>query len=117
MASMTTNLTIANSGDGFRNYALDGHSATEPQMLLTKWKPAGPTGRLMVMDFHGIAAVKDAEGIVLPEREAFHLQVRRAIRAEPTDLAAKRAILMALLADLVVGDEFASATDKGFPLL
>lgn len=104
MAAMTTALTEFSDSGNSRTYTTSGHSVQKPALVMQKRKV--PTGSQTVAEdtievLHGTV---DAEGIALPTRVSMKVTVRRPIDGAQADVDAA----LAILRDIVAGDEFSN---------
>lgn len=107
MASQTTALTEFADNGNSRTSTIQGHTAIQPRLVIEKRVvPAGEKSNLQY-SFSVIYGTKDAEGLVLPGKVAFDLTVRYPVNGQQTDVSAA----LAVLRDIVAGDEFASSIE------
>lgn len=107
MAAMTTALTVFSDKENSRTYTRTGHTALSPKLVLQKRRV--PSGNQIVAEdtITVLAATVDAGGVVLPQRITMTVTIRRPI----TGLAADVTTLLAVLRDIVAGDEFTSTVN------
>lgn len=107
MAAMTTVLTEFSDNGNSRTYTLPNHSVLEPEIVMQKRKV--PTGSQVVAEdtVTVLAATKDADGNVVPQRVAFTAIIRRPINGTAADVTSA----LGVFRDIVAGDEFANTVD------
>jgi hypothetical protein len=108
MAGMTTVLTEFSDKENSRTYALTGHSVLAPRLVIQKRKvpstsSGSPESRLSV-----IYGTTDAEGNPLQSKVAFDVGVRYPSNGQASDVSAA----LAILRDIVAGDEFTAMVNS-----
>jgi hypothetical protein len=104
MAAMSTALTEFADNGNARTFTLETHTAIAPNLVLQKRKV--PSGNQTVVEdtFTVLLATEDSNGDALPSRVAFTVTVRRPVDGISADVDAA----LAILRDIVAGDEFAN---------
>lgn len=104
MAAMATALTEFNDSLNSRTYTYTGHTVSKPKLIIQKRRV--PTGnQTMAEDVISIiAGTEDSDGVVLDQKESYVITHRRPIDG----IAADRTALLAIIKDVVNGDEFAN---------
>ena len=105
MAAMTTVLTeFSNSGNS-RTSTLSGHTAVSPRLVIEKRRV--PEGNQTMVEYSCkvVYATEDADGEVLSNKVSFDLVTRYPVLGLSTDVTAA----LAIIADIVSGDEFANS--------
>jgi hypothetical protein len=107
MAAMTTVLTEFADNGNSRTFTQAGHTAIKPQLVLQKRKV--PTGSQTVIEdtITVLSATEDSLGVKLPQRVSFSVTVRRPIDGIAADVTS----MLAVLRDIVAGDEFANTVN------
>lgn len=102
MAAMTTALTEFADNGNSRTYTYTGHSAAEPRLVLQKRKV--PTGNQTVIEdtITVLSSTEDANGDLLPSKVTFSMVVRRPLDGIAADVTAA----LAIIRDIIAGDEF-----------
>jgi len=111
MVAMTTALIEFSDNVNSRTYTLPAHTALKPQLLLQKRKV--PTGNQTVLEdtVTVLSATPDAAGVVLPQRVSMSVTVRRPLNGTEADVTS----ILAILRDVVAGDEFGTmVTTQGY---
>lgn len=107
MAAMSTTLTeFATNGDS-RTYTTSGHLVSKPKLVLQKRRV--PVGNQTVSEnrisvIHAAAAPDDS---ILPSKVNFTVDLRIPLNIKSGDTAVADAL--AILRDIVAGDEFAAS--------
>lgn len=104
MAAMTTALTEFSTNGDSRTYTTSGHTVSNPKLVTQKRRV--PVGNQTVQEstisvIHGTV---DANGLALPSKVAMSVTVRSPIDSADTAVADA----LAILRDIVAGDEFAN---------
>jgi hypothetical protein len=109
MAAMSTSLTEFSTIGDKRVYTLSGHTVSEPKIVICK--RVVPTGNKTnsVFEASVIYATKDADGYVLPQRPTFTISCSQPIQGDPSDVTA----MLAIIRDIVAGDEYANSVTTG----
>jgi len=105
MAAMTTVLTeFANNGNS-RTSTLTGHTAASPRLVIEKRRV--PEGSQLMAEYSCkvVYATEDADGEVLSNKISFETIVRYPLLGQSTDVTAA----LAVIADIIAGDEFANS--------
>jgi hypothetical protein len=99
---MTTALTEFADNGNSRTYTYTGHSAAEPRLVLQKRKV--PTGNQTVIEdtITVLSSTEDANGDLLPSKVTFSMVVRRPLDGIAADVTAA----LAIIRDIIAGDEF-----------
>lgn len=106
MAAMTTALTEFSDKENSRTYALSGHAATRPNLVIQKRSlPASNTGvaESVIQVLYGTV---DTDGNPINAKVLFEAKVRYPVNigSSETDITAA----LAVFRDIVAGDEFAN---------
>lgn len=113
MAAMSTTLNEYTTIGDKRTYSVPGHTMAKPKIVVCK--RTVPTGNKTNsgINWSVIYATEDAEGNILPNREAFSVNTSTPIAGQDVD----RDAALAVFRDLVASDEFGAAVVSGdFPL-
>lgn len=107
MAVMTTALTEFADNGNSRVYALDGHNALRPKLVLQK--RMSPVGNQVIAQdtITVVMATEDADGNVLNPRVSIQCVVRRPLNGSSSDVDA----VMAIFRDLVASDNFSTVVE------
>lgn len=102
MAAMTTALTEFSDNGNSRTYTYTGHTASEPRLVIQRRRV--PAGNQSVLEdsFSVISSTEDAAGELLTSKVNFTLTLRRPVDGIAADVTAA----LAILRDIVAGDEF-----------
>jgi hypothetical protein len=113
MTAMTTVLTesFPSSGNS-RTYTQAGHTALKPQLVIQKCKIAGNGQSVAESTVSVLSATEDSDGAVLPQKVAFDVTVRYPIQGQQTDIDD----MLAVVRDIIAGDEFANMVNTQEPL-
>lgn len=105
MAAMTTVLTeYANNGNSI-TFTTSGHSAVAPKLVLQRRREAG-NGRVVAeVEITVLHGTTDVDSNPIAERVAMSVKSRFPITGKTTD----RDAVLAILRDIVAGDEFAAS--------
>lgn len=105
MAAMTTVLTEFSNNGNSRTSTLTGHTAAKPRLVIEKRRV--PEGNQIMVDYSAkvVYATEDTDGVVLSNKIAFEITARYPVAGDSDDVAAA----LAVIADIVGGDEFASS--------
>lgn len=102
---MTTVLTeFANNGNS-RTSTLTGHTAAKPKLVIEKRRV--PEGNQTMIEYGAklVIATEDDDGLVLQNKVSFEVVCRYPVLGQSTDVTAA----LAILADVISGDEFANS--------
>lgn len=105
MAGMTTVLTeFATSGNS-RTSTLSGHTAMVPKLVIEKRRV--PEGNQTVVEYSCkvVMATVDADGMTLSQKVTFEMVVRYPVLGAAADVSAA----LAVIRDIIAGDEFANS--------
>lgn len=104
---MTTVLTEFSNNGNSRTSTITGHLATKPKLVIEKRKV--PEGNQVVAEYTAkvVFATADAAGLVLSQKVQMEVSVRYPINGTQADITAA----LAILRDLVAGDEFAASVN------
>lgn len=104
MAAMTTALTEFSNNGNSRTSTLAGHSVSKPQLVIERRRV--PVGNQVVAEsvISVIYATTDPAGAVLPQKVTFETVIRQPVNGQGADVTAA----LAILRDIVAGDEFAN---------
>lgn len=107
MAAMTTALTEFADNGNSRQYTYTGHTALDPRLVLQKRRV--PTGNQSVIEdtVTVISGTEDSAGDPLASKVSFEVKVRRPINGTAADVTAA----LAIIRDIVAGDEFTNTVD------
>lgn len=102
MAAMTTALTEFSDNGNSRTYTYTGHTAVEPRLVLQKRKVA--TGSTSVLEdiVSVVSSTEDSAGELLQSKVLFEMKVRRPANGIAADVTAA----LAIIRDIIAGDEF-----------
>ena len=102
MAAMTTALTEFSDNGTSRTYTYTGHTAVEPRLVLQKRKVA--TGSTSVLEdiVSVVSSTEDSAGELLQSKVLFEVKVRRPANGIAADVTAA----LAIIRDIIAGDEF-----------
>lgn len=105
MAAMTTVLTEFSNNGNSRTSTLVGHTAVKPRLIIEKRRV--PEGNQTMAEFQAtiFIATEDADGAVLSNKVSFGVVARYPVLGTSSDVTAA----LAILADVIAGDEFASS--------
>lgn len=105
MAAMTTVLTeFANNGNS-RTSTLTGHTAVSPRLVIEKRRV--PEGNQTMVEYgcKVVYATTNADGEVLQNKITFEIVARHPLLGQSADVASA----LAIISDIVVGDEYANS--------
>ncbi len=104
MAAMTTALTEFSDNGNSRTYTYTGHTASEPRLVLQKRRV--PAGNQSVVEdtVTVLSSTEDSAAEILPSNVTFSITVRRPKNGIASDVTAA----LAIIRDIVAGDEFAN---------
>lgn len=107
MAGMLTALTEFSDNGDSRTYTQAGHTVLKPQLVIQKRRV--PQGNQTVAEttVSVISSTEDAAGAVLSQKVTFSVTVRYPISGDSADVTA----MLAVLRDIIAGDEFANAVN------
>lgn len=105
MAAMTTVLTEFSNNGNSRTSTLTGHTAMKPRLVIEKRRV--PEGNQTMIEYSCkvIFATEDDDGVVLSNKVAFEGNVRYPIQGQVADVTSA----LAIFADIINGDEFATS--------
>lgn len=105
MAAMTTVLTEFSNNGNSRTSTYGTHTALKPKLVIEKRRV--PEGNQTVSEYtvKVVYATTDAAGAVLPQKGSFDLVSRFPILGTAADQTAA----LAIIRDIVAGDEFANS--------
>jgi len=105
MAAMTTVLTeFANNGNS-RTSTLSGHTAVSPRLVIEKRRVPEGNQTMIEYSFKVVYATEDDDGEILSNKVSFETVVRYPVLGQSADVAAALAIIV----DIIAGDEFANS--------
>lgn len=104
MAAMSTALTEFSTMGDSRTYTLAAHTVQKPRLVLQKRKVPQGAQSVGSSSIAIIYATEDSEGAVLDSKVVFEVNVRYPIQGDAADVTAA----LAVLKDIVAGDEFAN---------
>jgi hypothetical protein len=107
MAAMSTALTEFSTNGNSRTSTLSGHTVLRPKIVIEKRKVAGPGSRKAEYSFSVVYATEDANSEVLPEKVNMSCTVSIPLYGQSSDVAA----VLAVLRDVIAGDEFGNSVD------
>lgn len=108
MAVMSTVLTQFNDRDNERTYFTSGHTTQKPKMVAVRRRVpnnGGAVAETTVAVFH---ATTDADGNVLPQRQAIEIKVKNVVQGQDADLDAA----LVIARDIMASDEFTALVDS-----
>lgn len=102
MAAMTTALTEFSDNGNSRTYTTSGHTALSPELVLQKRRV--PSGSQTIVEdvITVLHSTVDADSVILPQKIAFTVTVRRPLTGLSTDVDAA----LVIFRDIIAGDEF-----------
>lgn len=102
MAAMSTTLSEFSNNGNSRTSTLSGHTTEKPRLVIESRKV--PSGQQIVAEntISVIYATVDSESNVLPQKYSFTMTVRGPI----TGTTADRDAALAVIRDIIAGDEF-----------
>jgi hypothetical protein len=105
MAAMTTVLTeFANNGNS-RTSTVTGHTASKPHLVIEKRRVPDGNQCMAEYSFKVIFATEDSDDVILAQKVSFEGVARYPINGDSADVTAA----LALLVDIIAGDEFANS--------
>lgn len=105
MAAMTTVLTEFADNGNSRTYTTSGHTAVLPKLVIQKRKVASSAEGSSSITVSVVHGTEDASGNPLASRVAADVSFRFPLNGASADVAA----VLAVLKDIVAGDEFANS--------
>lgn len=105
MAAMTTVLTEFSNNGNSRTSTLTGHTAISPRLVIEKRKVPEAAQTMVEQSAKVVYATEDADSEVLQNKISMEVVVRYPILGQSTDVTAA----LAILADIIAGDEFANS--------
>jgi hypothetical protein len=107
MAAMTTVLTeFANNGNS-RTSTLSGHTAAKPRLVIEKRRVPDGNQTICEYSFKVVYATEDGDGSVLSNKISFETVCRYPLAGTYSDVTAA----LAVVADIIAGDEFAGSVE------
>lgn len=107
MAAMTTALTEFSDNGDSRTYTLTGHSISSPKIVVQKRRVPVGNQKVAQDTVTVLYGTTDADGLPVPERVSFEVVIRRPVHGQAADVTAA----LAVIRDIVAGDEFANVKD------
>lgn len=106
MAAMTTVLTEFSQSGNSRTSTLSGHTAVKPYLVIEKRRV--PEGNQTMVEYSCkiVKATEDDDGEVLANKVSFEAVCRYPVLGQSADVTAALAVLI----DIVGGDEYANST-------
>lgn len=107
MAVMTTALTEFSDNGNSRTYTYTGHTASEPRLVLQKRRV--PAGNQSVVEdtITVLSSTEDSAGDLLSSNVTFSVTIRRPKNGISADVTAA----LAIIRDIVAGDEFTNTVN------
>lgn len=105
MAAMTTVLTEFADNGNSRTSTLSGHTAIKPRIVIEKRRVPEGNQTMVEQSVKVIYATEDADSLVLSNKVSFEMVCRYPLLGQSTDVTAA----LAVIADIVNGDEFANS--------
>lgn len=105
MAAMLTALTEFSTYGDSRTYTTSGHSASKPKLVIQKRRVPQGNQTVAETSFSVVHATTNAASEVLQQKVAMTVTVRHPIDGSSADVDAA----LAILRDIVAGDEFANS--------
>lgn len=102
MAAMTTALTEFADNGNSRTYRYTGHTAVEPRLVLQKRKTASGGATMLEDRVTVLSSTEDSAGELLDNNITFEMVVRRPKNGIAGDVTAA----LAIIRDIIAGDEF-----------
>jgi hypothetical protein len=106
MAAMTTALTEFADNGNSRQYTYTGHTTSEPRLVLQKRRVPSSNTAIAEDTVSVISATEDALGNLLASKINFTLTLRRPINGIAADVTAA----LAIIRDVIAGDEYTNTT-------
>lgn len=113
MAAMSTSLTEFSSFGDSITYAQSGHTVLKPSLVIQKRKVPSGAQTVAESSVAVVQATEDADGNVIPQKVTMTVVVRSPINGKQTDVDAA----LAVLRDIVAGDEFGNTVATQEPLV
>lgn len=111
MAAMSTNLTFSGNTKDTFIYALDGHTAQVPSLLIASRKNGnGPTGNIE-STFELVQGTHDSEGVLIASRDIIEMRFKYPKHGDFNDMVSLRAIAI----DMLSSDELWAWVEKQTP--
>lgn len=107
MAAMTTALTEFSDNGNSRTYTLSSHTAVRPQIVIQSRKPVVNGTKVLEDTIRIITASEDADGALLESRNQFSVTMRRPVDGQAAEITS----ILAILRDIVAGDEFGNTVN------
>lgn len=105
MAAMTTVLTEFSNNGNSRTSTLTGHTAAKPRLVIEKRRVPEGSQTMIEYSFKVVYSTEDDDGMVLSNKVSFEMIVRYPIAGQAADVTAA----LAIVADVIAGDEFANS--------
>lgn len=105
MAAMSTVLTEFSTNGNSRTSQLSGHTAVSPRLVIEKRRVPEGNQTMVEQSVKVVYATQDSEGAVLANKVTFEIVGRYPLMGTYTDVTAA----LAIAADIIGGDEFASS--------
>lgn len=109
MASMTTVLTEFSTMGNSRTSTTSGHTVVKPKLVIEKRRV--PEGNQTMAEYSCkvVHATEDANGEILSNKVSFETVVRYPVLGASADVTAA----LAIIRDIIAGDEFANSVTTG----
>lgn len=105
MAAMTTVLTEFSNNGNSRTSTLAGHTAVAPRLVIEKRRVPEGNQTVVEQSVKVVYATEDINGVVLSNKVTFEVVGRYPLAGTAADVTAA----LAVLADIVNGDEYANS--------
>lgn len=107
MAAMTTALKGFSGGNNgnSKTSTLADHTVFKPQLVIERRKVAEAGTQVAEYAVKAVIATQDAASVVLPQKVSFEVIVRYPVLGSNTDVTSA----LAVIRDIVAGDEFANS--------
>jgi hypothetical protein len=102
MAAMNTALTEFSDSGNARTYTYTGHTAAEPRLVIQKRKVATGSTSVIEDTISVVSSTEDTAGAILSSKVLFEMKVRRPLNGIAADVTAA----LAIIRDVIAGDEF-----------
>jgi len=112
MAAMSTALTVTDISAGKFTYTTSGHTAQKPKIVVGNHRVPSGNQVMAEFSFSVLHATEDDDGIILPQKAGITVSCRQPINGQSTDMDA----VLAIVRDIVAGDEFANSVATLEPL-
>lgn len=108
MAAMTTALTEFSDKENSRTYTYTGHTVSKPHLVLQKRKVPSVNQKMLEDTVTILSGTEDSNGDILDNNITLSITCRR-----PKDgIAADMTAALAILRDIVAGDEYTAVTTQ-----